>query len=359
MARAAPTRLTVDLAAMAANYRMLAGMTRAKVAGVIKANAYGIGAREAFRTLRGQGCDAFFVATLEEGIALRGHAGGEKRVSILVLCGILPGAQKEYAHHGLTPVLNSGEDVERWKTIPRQSPAVLHVDTGMNRLGLSIKQAEALAGTLDIGMVMSHFACSDEPNHPMNARQAMDFAKIAQHLPAARKSLCNSSAIFREKAWHHDMVRPGYALYGGNPVPESPNPMKPVVTLEAQILQIRDVKKGESAGYGAAHVFEKDTRIATIGIGYADGFLRSGSGRARVFWQGHPCPVAGRISMDLTIIDIGNLLENPPNPGDWVEVIGPSQDIDALAGSMGTSGYEILTSLGPRHERIYLEEAGS
>ncbi len=223
----------------------------------------------------------------------------------------------------------------------------------MNRLGIRNEDIETLnLNGLDVEIVMSHFACSDEKDHPMSETQAKRFAMIAERFPKARKSLCNSSGIFRNKDWHYDLLRPGFALYGGNPTPETKNPMKSVVTLEARVLQIHAAKKGETAGYNATHTFENDTQCAVLALGYADGIFRSASNKAKLYWNGVACPIVGRVSMDLIIVDIGHL-QNPPAVNNMMEVLGPHQGIDDLASDSRTIGYEILTSLGKRYHRIY------
>lgn len=327
-------------------------MSGAEVAGVLKADAYGTGVVPVFKTLLGEGCRRFFVATPDEAAQLRGIDGA---CEILVLGGLYKGAEDFYIAHNITPILNCESDLERWKSAAVKAGKVLscalHFDTGMNRLGFA-PSAEINASGLDVRFIMTHFACSDEKDHSMNEAQAKTFAEIAKRWPDTPKSLCNSSGLFRNKDWHYDIVRPGFALYGGNPTPETNNPVRSVVSLNTRVLQTRNVRRGESAGYGATHVFEKDTRTATVALGYADGFLRSGSSRAKLYWNGAACPVVGRVSMDLVIVDIGHL-PHPPQEGEWMEVLGPHQDIDALAADLGTIGYEVLTSLGSRYARHY------
>lgn len=327
-------------------------MTKADVAGVIKADAYGTGARQVFEILRAQNCTRFFVATPEEALSLDG-----KDCDIFVLGGLYHGVEDVYRDGGIIPILNSAGDIARWAAHSRKLgmklPAALHVDTGMNRLGIGTAYNKEDLDALDLKLVMSHFACSDEKDHPMNDAQARDFAAFVTAFPSVPKSLSNSSGLFRNKDWHHDIVRPGYALYGGNPMPEDINPVRPVVSLDVRILQTRQVKKGQSAGYNATHVFEKDTRLATVAMGYADGFLRSGSNKAKLFWNGQPCPIVGRVSMDLIIVDIGGITGVKPEEGNWLEVLGPSQSVDQLATDCSTIGYEILTSLGRRYHRVY------
>lgn len=359
--RLRPGKLTVDLAALKRNYQRFSDHTKASVAAAVKADAYGVGMGPAARALAEAGCKTFFVATADEAAALRAQ---DAHIQVAVLGGVLPGLEDDFLHHTIHPVLNSLEMVERWaafaKRKERPLDAILHFDTAMNRLGLGADETRHLIDnstmldTLNVRMVMSHFACSDENGHPLNDLQAQRFAAIAKHFPKAVISLANSSGILRDKTWHYDMVRPGYGLYGGNPTPETKNPMEAVVRLDIPVIQLRYVKKGESIGYGASHVFDADTTTATIAMGYADGFLRSGSNRARVFWNGVACPVIGRVSMDLVTIDLGGITGALPHPGDLVEVLGPHQDVDALARDTGTIGYEILTSLGARYARAYL-----
>lgn len=352
----APCILTISLSALRANYRQFKAMTTADVAGILKADAYGTGAAPAFAALREEGCRRFFVATPEEGAALAAHPSAHETCEIYVLGGVYRGAEDFYLHNGLIPVLNGPDDFERWDALARKTgyrlPAALHLDTGMNRLGFENAPAPEDFEALGLKLVMSHFSSSDEAGHPANARQAQAFAAHAAGFGDVPKSLANSSGLFRNKSWHYDLVRPGYALYGGNPLPEGANPVKPVVTLETRVLQTRAAKKGSAAGYGESHVFKQDTTLATVACGYADGFLRSGSNKARLYWNGQPCPVRGRISMDLIIVETGHL-NAPPREGDWLEILGTHQGVDDLARETGTIGYEILTSLGARHHRVY------
>jgi alanine racemase len=356
----APGVLTIDLGAVAKNYRIFKEKTKVEVAGVLKAHAYGCGKLEVFQTLFDQGCRTFFVATPDEALTLRKLSD---EVDLIVLGGVYDGAEQTFREGNITPVLNSIGDIERWASFARKKeqrlPAVIHFDTAMNRLGLGADETErliaapALHEALNVKIVMSHFACSDEKDHPLNEAQAARFARIAKAFPNAQKSLSNSSGIFRSKDWHYDLVRPGYAMYGGNPTPEKSNPMNAVVKLDVRVLQTRNVKKGESAGYNATYVFEKDTTLATVSMGYADGFLRSGSNSANLYWKGRPCPIVGRVSMDLIIVDTGNLTDGPKT-GEWLEVLGPHQDVDQLATACNTIGYEILTSLRrSRYHRSY------
>ena len=346
----AASRLTVDLTAIAANYRLFQNKTgtACAVAGVVKANAYGLGVDAIVPLLDQLGCPFFFTATFDEALAVRKLT----RNPVAVLGGLFKGAESDYLAHGIIPVLNGPEEI-RCGTY--QGPAIWHIDTGMNRLGIRVDEVDALldhAAQNPPQLVMSHFACADDVDHPLTARQIADFARIAKLFPRSRKSLCNSSGLFRHPEAHYDMVRPGMALYGLNPTLETFNPMSQPVRLESRLLQLHPGKKGESVGYSATHTLEHDTTIGILALGYADGFLRSGSGRAVLYHQGRPCPILGRISMDLTAIDLKTCPDAAP--GDWVEVIGPSQSADQLASSAGTIGYEILTDLGRRHQRVYL-----
>ena len=274
-----------------------------------------------------------------------------------MLGGLYHGAEEMYRAKNIIPVLNSEEDIKRWAAFAQKRgeklPAILHIDTGMNRLGAPINIDPALCTAFDLHYVMSHFSSSDEKDHAANDRQAANFAAIAAHFPDSKKSLANSSGMFRNKDWHYDLIRPGYALYGGNPLPETTNPVKAVASLSVRVLQTRSVKKCEHAGYNETYRFEKNTTCATVALGYADGFPRSLSNKGVLYWNGQPCSIRGRVSMDLTIIETGHL-PNPPKQGDWVEVLGPHQDVDALATAAGTIGYNILTALGPRYHRVYM-----
>lgn len=347
-----PSRITVDLAALGRNYDLIKSKVAANcaVAGVVKANAYGTGVEQAVKILESKNCPYYFVATLDEALAVRKFTAKP----IAVLGGLYPGAENEYLANGIVPVMNSVEEIRR-DTYNRQP--IWHIDTGINRLGIHPEDIPLLIeGQYRLpAIIMSHFACSDEAGHPLNETQAQRFVDAAAHVPQARKSLANSSAIFRDTGWHHDMVRPGMSLYGLNPTPETGNPMTPVVTLETRLLQVKPVRARDTVGYGGTYTVPQNTTIGIVGLGYADGFLRSGSSAATLFWQGQPCPVLGRVSMDLIAVDLGGLPQDQPLPhdSDWLEVLGPHQDADALAASCGTIGYEILTSLSRRAERVY------
>ncbi|MFC7475333.1 alanine racemase [Dankookia sp. GCM10030260] len=349
--------LTVDLGAVADNWRLLRDRAApGAVAGVVKADGYGLGAAPVARTLLAAGCRHFFVAHLAEGMALRAALGPGPMVA--VLNGFAPGSD---GTAGLLAVLNGPGDVAAWtaaaRTAGRQLPALLHVDTGMARLGLAPAEVAALAADpaslagIDLRYLMTHLACGDDPENPLNAQQASRFAAIRARLPKAPASLANSSGMFLGADFGSDLARPGCALYGINPTPAAPNPMRQVVTLEAPVLQVRDVPAGTPVGYGATWTAPRPSRIATVAAGYADGYLRSLSGQAVGRIAGRPVPLVGRVSMDLITFDVTDVPE--PVPGDTVQLIGPGNTPDEVAAAAGTIGYEVLTSLGARYRRDY------
>jgi alanine racemase len=347
--------LTVDLGAVAGNWRLLRDRAApGAAAGVVKADGYGLGAAPVARALLAAGCRHFFVAHLAEGVALRAAIGPGPMIA--VLNGFAPGADEGA---GLLPVLNGLPDISAWsaaaRAAGRQLPALLHVDTGMARLGLAPVEVEALSADpsrlagLDLRYVMTHLACADEPEHPLNRDQAARFAAARARLPAMPASFANSSGMFLGPDFASDLARPGCALYGINPTPGRPNPMRQAVTLAAPILQLREIPRGTTVGYGASWTAPRPTRVATVAAGYADGYLRSLSGRAAGILAGRPVPLIGRVSMDLITFDVTDV----PGvaPGDLVELIGPGNTPDEVAERAGTIGYEILTSLGARYRR--------
>lgn len=347
--------LTIDLSAIAANYKTLADLSLpAETAAVVKADAYGLGIEPVAKTLEAAGAKTFFVATLDEAIELRRHT----KAAIFTLNGFFQGAESEYQENGIAPVLNSINEISRYQY---HLPPIWHIDTGMNRLGLNSEEiVQAFtAAHVRPAFIMSHLVSSEDANSPLNQQQLKKFRAIARHCWEKDKdlkfSLANSSGIFQGNDFHFDLVRPGAALYSVNPTPDAANPMRPVVELKTRILQIHNVSKGESAGYGATYQFERDTKVAVISFGYADGFLRASGHSTELYWADHTCPIRGRISMDLIIVDIGDLPPSvqPPQTGDWMEIIGRNQSVDKLAQDRGTIPYEILTSLSRRVLRIY------
>jgi alanine racemase len=366
--------LTIDLAAVAANYRYLAEQAApAACAAAVKADAYGLGAAMVAPALLREGCRHFFVATVDEGLALRPVLPG---AMIYVLNGLPPGAAATLARAELIPVLCTLEQIEDWRkfcaTAGQQKPAALQIDTGISRLGLPQRDVERLMADprllrgFPLVHVMSHLACGDEPGSPMNGRQLALFRTLIERFPWSTNGpgstrptfgISASSGIFLGPEFHFDLVRPGAAVYGLEPVSGHPNPMLPVVRLQGKILQIRDVDAGMTVGYGATHRFEAPSRLATIGVGYADGIFRSLGNRGAVFVAGERAPVVGRISMDLTTVDVGRVPSAAIHPGAVVDIIGPGQSVDDLARSAGTIGYEILTALGKRYQRRYVNGA--
>lgn len=367
--------LHIDLDALVANWRRLSSMaSQAECAAVVKADAYGTGAAEVGKALQKAGCRRFFVAHSEEALALRQALSD---ATIHILHGPTAGGEAELAAARLTPVLSTPGQIAAWsqlaKKLNRRLPAALHVDTGMNRLGLSEAEAYAVATDptlldgIDLAFVMSHLACSDEPDHPLNRRQAEAFAALRQRFPNLKGSLANSAGIFLGPEYHHDILRPGIALYGANPLDPSAGPrreasrMAEVVHLQGKILQVRSVDRGQTVGYGAGYIVEKPTQIATVAVGYADGFSRALSGRGSAIIkgrQGHVrVPIAGRVSMDLITLDVSALDASDCRPGTPVSLLGGGIDLDEQAALAGTIGYELLTQLGKRYRRIYKSAA--
>jgi len=361
-AHATGTILTIDLDAVAANYRLLSETAAgAECAGVVKADGYGLGAIPVVRALAAAGCRTFFVAHLGEALAIRDAA---PEATIAVLNGAAPGAEAEFAEHRLLPVLNSLQAIAAWAAQGTEDgtrlPAILHIDTGMSRLGLSDTELDrvaddpALLDGIEIKWLMSHLAVAEEPAHPLNAEQHARFEAARARLPSAPTSLANSSGIFLGPDYRYDLVRPGAALYGVNPQPSAANAMKHVVRLEAPILQLRSIDSPRTVGYGATHRVTGVSKIATIPVGYADGYLRSLSGRGHAFLGGHKVPLVGRVSMDLITLDVTGVPDTVAHPGAMVELICERYTVDAIGADAGTMGYEILTSLGARYARRYV-----
>ncbi len=353
--------LTIDLGAVVRNYETLRDrLDGARCAGVVKADAYGLGVAEVAPALARAGCDSFFVATLDEAIALRALLPDP---AIAVFNGALAGSEEVFTEHGLLPVLNDLGQIERWAALAARRgglDAIVHLDTGMCRLGLPPDEAERLAAEpdrlagLNLTLVMSHLACAEERGHPMNGEQHAAFDRLRALLPAAPASLANSSGVFLGPEFHHHLARPGVALYGVNPTRDEPNPMTEVVRLQSKIIQVRDVDTPQTVGYGAAHWVARPGRIATVPVGYADGYRRSLGGRAFAAVDGVRIPVVGRVSMDLITLDVSSLRPDQARPGTTVDLIGGPCPIDEIAALGGTIGYEMLTSLGRRYHRRYV-----
>jgi len=354
--------LTIDLAAVRENYNILKrAVNGVECAAVVKANGYGLGADKIGPTLVKAGCTKFFVAHLEEGIKLRNHVGDAE---IHILDGLLPGASDVYRDHQLIPVMGSLREFTIWSSYTKDSnlPCDIHVDTGMLRLGLppdELRQIgdnpELLVG-LNILNVLSHLASADELQSSQTGKQLKAYKEARDILPMGNACLANSSGIFCGTPYHFDMVRPGVALYGANPTPDSKNPMQPAINLKARIVQTREARVGDTVGYGAGHKVTRHSKIATLAVGYADGYLRSLSSNAFGYIGEHRIPLVGRVSMDLITFDVTQVPVNLCKVGAWVELIGPNHSVDDLANEGGTIGYEVLTSLGSRYHRVYINE---
>jgi alanine racemase len=352
--------LTVDLGAVVSNWRLLAARAapHADCAAMVKADAYGLGAEQVGPALARAGARVFFVATLDEGIRLRRVITQE----IGVLEGPRPSAVGEFRAHRLTPVVNSLDQLARWQE-SGGGRAILHVDTGMSRLGLSEREVEIVAAEPDrlrgveLGWIMSHLVSGEVQHDPDNTLQLARFREALAKLPKAKASLANSAGVFLGPAYHFDLVRPGAALYGLAPVEHSPNPMKTTVRLEAEILTLRTIADGCSVGYNAQWRANRSTRIATVGVGYADGYLRSLTNRGRGYIAGRSVPLVGRVSMDLVTFDVTDLPESACRPGALVTLMGPELPPDQLGALAGTNGYQMLTGLSRRYARRYIEVA--
>jgi len=365
--RRAGAILTIDLGAIAANWRGLRDAGRAggkpiDCAAVLKADAYGTGATMVGPRLANEGCRQFFVAHIEEGLALRGVLPDPP---IYVLNGLLAGTESDFVEFSLTPVLNHLGQLNAWRAAAqrysRPLDAVIHIDTGMHRLGFSPEEAQALAGErgrlrgLRLALLMSHLVVSEEPDNPINGEQLSRFRNFVRAMPGAPASLANSSGIFLGPDYHFDLLRPGAALFGINPRPGQANPMLTTVTLHARILQVRRIDALQTVGYGAAWRSARPSRVATIALGYADGYFRTLINRTHVHLAGRKVPVIGRISMDLVTVDVTDVPEDESRPGALVEVLGSHLTADDLADHARTNAYEVMTALGRRYARVYAD----
>ncbi|WP_343228560.1 alanine racemase [Sphingomonas colocasiae] len=356
-------RLTVDLDAVRANFAALAAhVAPAACAAVIKADAYGLGAPFVAEALHRQGCRSFFVAHLSEALAIARVL--EPDSDIFVLNGLEPGYEPLCADRGFIPVLNAPEQVEAWRGLAiergRALPAALQIDTGMSRLGMDLDCAVRLANDatlaeqLSLRLLMTHLACADLPDHPANADQLARFAAVRSLFPAVPASIANSAGAVLGGGYHFDLVRAGLALFGTVSTGTTASPL-PAVRLDARIIQIRTIEPGDGVGYGLAHIASTPQRLATLGIGYADGWPRSLSGRGAAWFKGVRLPIVGRVSMDCMTVDISALPEGALGHGDFVELIGPSQSAVDVADDAGTIDHEILARLGTRFQRLFIE----
>lgn len=356
--------LTVDLHAIADNYRTISALAApAECAAVVKADAYGLGIDQVAPALWRAGARTFFVAHLNEAIRLRGILPD---ATIYALNGLLPDTAAECVAHAIQPVLGSAPEIGEWSEYCRGNgaqPAAIHVDTGMHRLGLSLEEAVRLSATVRMlgfrpSLVMTHLACADTPGHVLTARQRLIFADVARRFPRVKASLANSAGTLLGRDFRFDLVRPGIFLYGGVAITGVP-PLRPVVRLDAKVLQVFPVAAGETVGYGAAQRLKRDSRLATVHIGYADGLFRSagsvdGRKGTEAVVAGKRCPLVGRISMDLATLDVTDLPEDAVSRGDFATFLGDGISVDDLATKAGTIGYEVLTSLGRRYVRRYI-----
>lgn len=358
-------RLTVDLAALCANYRQIAAQVApAQVGAVLKANAYGLGAAQAATALQAVGCRDFFVALLQEALLLKPLLGAG--ANLYVLNGVAPGEEGFCARQGIRPVLNSLGQALRWRDAARvlgaPQAAAIQLDSGMSRFGLSPAEAEALAAEpgfraeVDVTLLMTHLACAETPSATANQAQLERFTALSTRFgPGLRLSIANSAGCFLAPEFHGDLVRTGIALFGVEPGAVASGPLRPVVRLEARVSQVRTVPAGAGVGYGLTYTTTTETRLATLAVGYADGWPRRLGGRASAWFGDTRLPIVGRISMDSMTVDITSLAPDALDEGDYVELIGPHADLRAIADDAETIPYEILTGLGARLARRYVD----
>jgi alanine racemase len=354
--------LTIDLGAIRANYRLLRGrLGSAQCGAAVKADAYGLGAVPVSQALYQEGCRHFFVAHLEEAIVLRPHLADDAQ--LFVMHGSPVGYEAEFLEYRCIPVLNSAEQIAAWRQLAQQRlqrlPAIIQLDTGMSRMGLSASEVAAwleqpgYIDGIDLMYLMSHLACAENQQDPMNQAQLQKFNALRKRLPSCRASLANSSGIFLGEEFHFDLARPGAALYGVAPVAGQPNPLQSVVRLQGKIIQTREISAGTGVGYSLTYRSTETRRIATVAVGYADGWLRSLSNRGVAEIGGRTVPMVGNVSMDTLTLDISEVDPTMLYPGALVDLLSPENTVDAVAQRAGTIGYEILTSLGLRYQRNY------
>ena len=348
------SRLQIDLEALGDNYNYFKSICRsAEVAGVVKANGYGLGAQKCSERLFDLGCKSFFVAHIFEAISLRKSLN--KYVQIYVLNGFFEDEISGYVEFNLIPVINTFDQLELWQRCARGQECAIHIDTGMNRLGLSLGEFETNTSRikeLNLGLVLSHLACASDGQHTLNQIQLSRFDDCAKLLPNTKSSLAASAGTILGPEYQFDLTRIGIGLYGSNPMDTGNYPIKPVVTLSSPILQTRTILKGECVGYGASYIAPCAMKIAIVALGYADGFLRSASNSGFGVLDGVVCPIIGRVSMDLIALDISHL-DTTPKIGAQIEFLGESANIDKQAKAMGTIAYEVLTRLGSRFKIAY------
>lgn len=348
--------LNVDLHALRANYRLLKKRASpARCAAAVKANAYGLGIEYIIPALLKEDCDAFFTATFEEALVVRDLASDAE---VYVLEGMAGKDVDAFNQASLIPVLSTVEGLRSASETPL--PCALHIDTGMNRLGITIADVEELLEeepelftSLPIKLVMSHLACADQKDNEMNRRQLKAFNNVRSKLPGIPASLANSGGVLLGAGYHLHLVRPGIGLYGGAPGEDFEGIFEPVATLKARILQVKTIKAGESTGYGCTWSASRDSLIATLAMGYADGYHLSFSNTGKIEIAGQLLPVVGRISMDYTTVDVTELGSDKVHVGDYATVIGEALSLDQVAKNGNMHAYQLLTSLGPRVKRVY------
>ncbi len=352
-------RVIVDLDALAANYRSLQRLAQpSRCAAVVKADAYGLGVAPVTARLQAAGCDTFFVATAGEALELRQLTGAAE---IAVFEGVPQGAEPLYREQRIVPVINTPEELKRWVGAGQGArvPAILHIDTGMTRLGLDAEQVRWLAqqadllARLDLRYTMTHLACADELEHPLNEQQIEHFQQLRSLLPAAPTSIGNSAGVLRGAATRGDLTRLGIALYGGQVLASPAFIPTPVVRWQGRILQVRRISHATSVGYGATQRVRPPAILATIGVGYADGYLRSLGEQGMVGIGARRAPLIGRVSMDLITVDVSDFHPNDVGVGTWVDLIGGCVPLDDVAAAAGTISYELLTRMSRRDQRIY------
>jgi alanine racemase len=343
--------LTIDLLAIVENYRRLIAQVKpAEVAAVVKADGYGLGAGPVAQALATAGCKTFFVAHVEEGAELRPLVPS---ATVFVLHGFVAAHKPLFAEHKLAPVISSPPQLADWLKSGLRTPYALHIDTGMSRLGMSQTDLATIEGAAAPTLVMSHLACADDDEHAKNHEQLARFKSLAKRFSDVRLSIAASGGCFLGSEFPLDLVRPGIALYGGNPRKSGENPMRGTVALTAPLLQVRSIDRGDTVGYGATYSASGPRRLGIAALGYADGLMRSLSNRGHGVIAGVKCPIVGRVSMDLVTLDVSQVPEGGARTGTPVEFIGKDQTVDELARAAGTLPYEIYTRLGPRIERHY------
>jgi alanine racemase len=366
-----PLALVVDTQAIGENYSLITQkIGSARCGAVVKANAYGLGLAGILPTLQELKCQDYFVAHPHEGTHLRSLLGQERNKEktwsrIYVLAGVFPQLIESYRHHEMIPVLNDIGQIDLWAQQGRKEgkrlPAVIQLDTGLARNGLGpqdvayIKDHPELLQPLEIQYWMTHLARSKEGPNPANPLQIDRLREMLVSLPKAPVTLASSAGVFLGSEYHFQLVRVATALFGMRPLKGQDNPMRPVVGLYGRVLQVRTCEAGESVGYGATHLCQRESRLATVGVGYADGYPRSQEIRNRHAFAGTtPVPLVGRVSMDYTVMDVTHMAPDKVVPGSWIQLAGPSLPIDDLADQMGTVAYEVLTQLRARCHRVYI-----